>query len=78
MDEVISRKHENQNDENIEINQLVEFLNTNYNNDLKKKLKELYITKIFANKVIYLFYKNNENKIKNIINFDDVLFWSKE
>ena len=75
MDEDISRKHENQNDENIEINQLLELLKLKDNNDLKKKLKELYITKIFANKVISLFYKNNENKIKNNINFDDVLCW---
>ena len=75
MDEDISRKHENQDDENIEINQLLELLKLKDNNDLKKKLKELYITKIFANKVISLFYKNNENKIKNNINFDDVLCW---
>ena len=59
----------------MEINRLLELLKLKNNNDLKMKLKELYMTKIFANKIISLFYKNNKNKKKNAINFDDVLCW---
>ena len=74
-EEDTSQKHESEIEENIEINRLLELLKLKNNNDLKMKLKELYMTKIFANKIISLFYKNNKNKKKNAINFDDVLCW---
>ena len=45
------------------------------NNDLKKKLNELYNTQIFANKVISIFHKNHKNIAKDDINLEDVLYW---
>ena len=64
-----------ENDENLEIKELLKLLKLKNNNDLKKKLKELYNTKIFSNKVISIFHKYHKNISKDDINVDDVLYW---
>jgi hypothetical protein len=68
-----SKKYEN--DENSEIKELLKLLKLKNNNDLKKKLNELYNTQIFANKVISIFHKNHKNIAKDDINLEDVLYW---
>ena len=69
-----SKKYENK-DKCFELNELMKLLKLNNTNDLKKRLNELYTTKMFTDKVISLFHKSNKNKEKEEINLDDILFW---